>query len=129
MLKIGPVKKKITIIIFAIFFCVYVGAQLCCGYLLTPFSVLSKLQLSKPTGAHVQATFWASFTFVRFLGVFAAMKLAPIVLMVFSLVLCLIGGIAMCFLAEYSLAVLQVGSVILGAGLATMYATGNPINK
>ena len=107
------------------FFFLYVGTETSTGNLLTTFSVLCKLKLSRPVGAEVQAVFWGAFTLVRFLAIFAAVWLAPIVFMTISTLLCIIGGTLLCYLAEYSLSTLQAGSAVLGGGLATMYATGD----
>ena len=108
-----------------LFFFIYVGTEVATGNLLTTFSVLCKLKLSRAIGAEVQAIFWGSFMLVRFIAIFAAVWLAPIVFMTLSIILCLAGGTWLCFFAEYSLITLQAGSAMVGAGLATMFATGD----
>ena len=110
--------------LLSLFFFLYVGAEFNMGIYLTTFAVECKLQLSKMQGAQLTAIFWGFFAAMRFVAIFAAIKLNPLIIMVISFVLCLVSSIGMAAFAEYSLIVLQVGAAVLGLGMASIYATG-----
>ena len=71
----------------ALFFFIYVGMEVTLGVYLTTFAVECKLALTKVTGANLTAIYWGTFAAMRLVAIFAAMKLNPSVIMLFSFVL------------------------------------------
>lgn len=92
----------------AVFFFLYVGAEVSLAIYLTPFAVECDLKLTKVEGARLTAIFWGCFALMRFVAIFAAMKLNPLIIMVLSFVLCVLGSGLLVFFAETSYLVLQV---------------------
>jgi hypothetical protein len=66
------------------------------------------LHSTKIEGTQVTAIFSGSFAAMRFLAIFLAVYVNPLFTMLFSFVLCAGSGIALVFVAEKSIAVLQV---------------------
>ncbi len=92
-----------------VFFFLYVGTEYVFGIYLTAFAVsLPTLELTKVQGTRLAAVFWAAFTAMRFLAIFAAIGMDPAYVMGASFAFCLAGTGAMCFLAQHSFLVLQV---------------------
>lgn len=61
---------------------------------------------------------------MRFIAIFAAMKLNPSIIMNFSCITSLIGSIGLFFFADQDLLILQICCGIIGFGMASIYATG-----
>ena len=100
------------------------GIEYGLGIYLTTFAVECSLELSKLEGTRLTAIFWGAFSVMRFLAIFAAMKLNPSIIMGLSFVLCIVGTVVLAVWAQASLVVLQVFTGVLGFGMASIYATG-----
>ncbi len=94
------------------------------GTFLTVFSVKSRLGLSRQAGAENTAVFWASFAATRALAIPAAIFLSPEFIMWLSLGVALAGASVLSLFGESSVVLLQAGSVLMGAGMASIFATG-----
>ena len=112
------------LILIALFFFFYVGAEVSYGIYIATFAVECEQHLSKTQGAEITSIFWASFALMRFASIFTSIYLKPIYIMVLSFVVSLIGALALIFYGNEMLLALQVGSALLGFGMASIYATG-----
>lgn len=94
------------------------------------------------------ALFWGAFAMMRFLAIFAAMRVKPIYTLSFSFVVCIIGSTAMMIFGQSSLDAMEVKqhtrsrpiilisgnnifffcsqatTLIVGFGMGTVFATG-----
>ncbi len=100
--------RTITIALFSLFCFTYVGIESTYGTYLTAFSVHCRLHLSKAEGAYITSIYWGSFAAMRFLAIWASIRLNPLVIMLLSFALCLVSSIALLIYAESSLWVLRV---------------------
>ncbi len=127
--KSGPdqVLNKLQILFIGlmfVFFFVYVGVEVTYGTYVTTFAVKSDLKLSKPTGAKITATFWGTFATIRFLAIFAAMKLKTIHIMTASCTSSVIGAVILASAGNTSQEAIFLATAFLGAGMASIYASG-----
>ena len=102
------VLKYIFVVLMCLFFCLYVGMEVCFGLYIATFAVESQLNLSKSEGAFITAIFWGCFAVARFLAIFAAVKMRPIYIMLLSFAFCLVGSIPLVIWADKSTLVLEV---------------------
>ncbi|TRY66961.1 hypothetical protein TCAL_09924 [Tigriopus californicus] len=117
--------KVVTLLgLVAIFFFLYVGVEVTFGTFLTTFAVESDLQLTKPQGADLTAIFWGFFALMRFLSIFAAIKLNPAVILVFSFGTCLLSSAMLSLYGDQNLRLLQLACGGMGVGTASIFATG-----
>jgi fucose permease len=77
--------------LLCVFFFFYVGIEVSYGIFLTAFAVESRQKLSQQVGAEITAIFWGCFAAMRFISIFASMKIQAIYIMIFSCVTSLIG--------------------------------------
>ena len=112
------------LILIALFFFFYVGAEVSYGIYITTFAVECDLHLSEKQGAKITSIFWACFALMRFASIFTSIYLKPIYILVFSFITSWIGSYLLIFYGNESLLVLQLGSALLGLGMAAIYATG-----
>ena len=135
--------KLVTFVaLICIIFFLYCGAELVTGTYITTFVVKSSLHMTKAEGANVNTVFWGSFTMGRFLSIFLAIYLNPLHTMLLSFGLCIgkekghflkseirillvtgSGGV-LCLFGEHSVLALQISVVVMGLGMAAVYATG-----
>ena len=94
--------------ILCLFFLLYVGMELSFGVYLATFSVKSQLSLTKSEGAFITAIFWGCFAGMRFVAIFAAIKLHCKHIMNFSFASCLLGAIPLVIWGETSSLALKV---------------------
>ncbi len=94
--------------IMCLFFVLYVGMEVSYGLYIATFAVESQLNLSKSDGAYITAIFWGCFAAMRFVAIFAAVKMRPIYIMVVSFAFCLLGAVPLAFWAETSPTLLKV---------------------
>ena len=112
-------------IIMALFFFFYVGADVSYFYYLTTFSVKSALGLSKQSGAKVTAIFNGSFAVARFLNIFIAIALKPLHVMLTSCIVSCLASLVLVLYADKNVLILQIASAFQGFGMAAIYPTGN----
>lgn len=94
--------------VLCLFFMLYVGMEVSYGLYVATFAVESKLNLTKSDGAFITAIFWGCFAAMRFVAIFAAVKMKPIYIMLLSFVCCLVGCIPLVIWGETSPMVLKV---------------------
>ena len=114
----------ILMVLIALFFFFYVGAEVSYGLYIATFAVECDQNLSKTQGAEITSIFWACFAIMRFASIFTSIYLKPVYVMILSFVLSLVGAVALMCYGNDVLWVLQVGSALLGFGMASIYATG-----
>ena len=112
------------LIVMIAFFFFYVGSEVSFGVYLATFAVKSKLCLPKQTGAEITAWFWGCFAAMRFVSIFTAICLNPIYIMCISCLTSCTGGILLAIYGDQSVTILYAGSIMLGLGIASIYATG-----
>eukprot|EP00094_Tigriopus_californicus_P012016 TCALIF_11610-PA protein Name:"Similar to naglt1 Sodium-dependent glucose transporter 1 (Danio rerio)" AED:0.75 eAED:0.77 QI:0/0.66/0.5/1/1/1/4/0/399 len=118
-------KAKLSLVVLVgVFVFLYAGAEYSLANFLTTFAVECQLQLSKTQGAELTAIYWGAFAVMRLAAIFAAIRLDPKHVMGFSFICSLVGGVALSIWAEHSFLALQIGTGILGVGMASVYATG-----
>ena len=117
-------KTWTLLILISLFFFFYVGAEVSYGTFILTFAVKCDLKLSKTIGAEITSIFWGSFAFMRFASIFTALYLRPVHMMFLSFGLSLVGAVILVIFANESVLSLQIGSVCLGLGMASIYATG-----
>jgi fucose permease len=78
------------------------------GLYIATFSVESQLNLSKSNGAYITAIFWGCFAAMRFVAIFAAVKMRPIYIMTVSFAFCLLGSVPLVIWGESLSMVLKV---------------------
>ena len=116
--------QLLFIVLMWIFFFVYVGVEVTYGTYVTTFAVKSSLKLDKPTGAKITAVFWGMFATVRFVAIFAAMKMKTIYIMVASCSLSVAGAFILAVAGNVSTLAMYLASALLGSGMASIYASG-----
>lgn len=110
--------------LLALLFFLYVGLEVAYGTFLTVFSVRSKLGLTRQEGAKLTAIFWGSFATARGLAIPAAIFLSPESIMWTSLTMALAGASVLACFGETTVIWLLAGSILMGAGMASIFATG-----
>ncbi|XP_059081246.1 sodium-dependent glucose transporter 1C-like isoform X2 [Tigriopus californicus] len=122
--KATPFLTQLLVALFSLFLFLYVGMEYCFGTYLTTFAYESRLNLTRIQGANLTAIFWGAFSFMRFLAIFAAFYISPLVVLAFSFVICFFGTFTLIFIAEQSYEALALGTGVLGFGMGTIFATG-----
>jgi len=117
-------RSLVVVVAMVLFFFLYVGQEVAYGTFITAFSVQSKLGLSRQEGSDVTAIFWGTFAATRGLAIPAAIFLNPQEIMTLSCTICLVGATLLSVLGEVYWEVFYVGSAVMGAGMASVYATG-----
>jgi fucose permease len=84
------------------------GMEISFGVFVATFSVKSKLNLTKSEGAFITAIFWGCFATMRFVAIFAAVKLRPIYIMMISFGFCLLGAIPLAIWGDSYPVILKV---------------------
>ena len=101
-------QRLLLVGIMCLFFVLYVGMEVSYGLYIATFAVESQLNLSKSDGAFITAIFWGCFAAMRFVAIFAAVKMRPIYIMIVSFAFCLLGAVPLAFWAETSPTLLKV---------------------
>ncbi len=96
-------------ILFSLFLFLYVGMEYCYGTYLAAFAVDSRLHLSRAEGARLTALFWGSFSFMRFLAIFASTAVRPVLVLGGSFIVCFVGSVAAALWGEES----KLGELVL----------------
>ena len=100
--------KWTFVAILCLFFMLYVGMEVSYGLFVATFAVESKLGLTKSDGAYITAIFWGCFAAMRFVAIFAAVKMKPIYIMLISFGCCFVGCIPLVIWGDTSPMVLKV---------------------
>merc|ERR1711997_33051 len=108
----------------AAMFFIYVGMEVAFGTFISIFAVKSRLQFTRPKGSTVTAVFWGTFAATRGLAILLAMIARPGLVMWTSISLCLLSSLLLSILGASSPALLYTATGLLGAGMASIFATG-----
>ena len=100
----------LLVAIMCLFYILYVGMEVSYGLYIATFSVESQLNLSKSDGAYITAIFWGCFAAMRFVAIFAAIKLKPIYIMTVSFAFCLLGAVPLVVWGDSSPMLLKVAT-------------------
>ena len=100
----------LLVAIMCLFYILYVGMEVSYGLYIATFSVESQLNLSKSDGAYITAIVWGCFAAMRFVAIFAAVKLKPIYIMTVSFAFCLLGAVPLVVWGESSPMLLKVAT-------------------
>ena len=88
------------------------------------FPVVSSLKLDKLEGAKISAIFSSCFAISRLIGVFTAMKMKPIHILVLNFGIALTSVFVLMLFADQYEIILKIAIGTLAFGFAPLYATG-----
>ena len=117
-------KHWLFIMLMGLFFFFYVASEAVYFHYLAVFPVVSSLNLDKLEGAKVSAIFSSCFAISRLIGVFTAMKMKPIHILVLNFGIALTSVFILMLFADQYEIVLKIMIGTLAFGLAPLYATG-----
>ena len=117
-------KHWLFIMLMGLFFFFYVASEAVYFHYLAVFPVVSSLNLDKLEGAKVSAIFSSCFAISRLIGVFTAMKMKPIHILVLNFGIALTSVFILMLLADQYEIVLKIVIGTLAFGFAPLYATG-----
>nr|CAD7197773.1 unnamed protein product [Timema douglasi] len=100
------------------------GLEVTFGHLVMAYAVNSDIQLTQSIGSNISVTFWAAFAVMRFASIFFATGLSPTLMLILNLVCCTLGTLILYAWSDHVETALWVGTILLGAGLASMFPTG-----
>ncbi|CAG2055833.1 unnamed protein product, partial [Timema podura] len=100
------------------------GLEVTFGHLVMAYAVNSDIQLTQSMGSNISITFWAAFAVMRFASIFFATGLSPTLMLILNLVCCTVGTIILYVWSDHVETAVWVGTILLGAGLASMFPTG-----
>ncbi|CAL1291790.1 unnamed protein product, partial [Larinioides sclopetarius] len=115
----------VTIIVILTFLLLFVITGLEIGYaqMLATYSVKGPPRLTPVIGSYLTSTFWAAFTVSRFSSIFFAIKYSSLAVIVFDLIVFFAGTVVLLFLATTREWALWLATVLLGMGVASLYAS------
>ncbi|XP_067944216.1 sodium-dependent glucose transporter 1A-like isoform X2 [Watersipora subatra] len=98
----------------------YFGIQDTYSNLLTTFSVLGPLSMTKPRGVYLTSLFWASMCIGRINGIWIAKFLSPFKMLLIDMTIAAVAAITLVSFAAKSSGILWGFTVILGLSFATI---------
>ncbi|KAI1296804.1 hypothetical protein HDE_04908 [Halotydeus destructor] len=101
----------------------YAALDITLGEVSPSFAVKGAFHLSTLTGAHLSATYWATFTLGRILAIFYDGVIGRLKEVFLSLSLCVLASDLLIPYGDKSEWTLIVGVALAGMGLASMYAS------
>lgn len=111
----------LPVTLLALFFLVYVGAELGFGNWIYTYALTLGLGTSI-TSAYLTSAFWGTFTLGRLLGVWVSTRLRPATILVLDILGC-IASLVLILLWRDSAVVLWAGAVGLGLFMASIFPT------
>ena len=111
------------ILVTALFMGMYQGMEVCTFQFMSTFAQKGGLGLSESQGANIQSGLTGSFAVGRGLGILIILRIPPQLIMCVNLVLVVCGSIILLVFADNSHALLWTGTVVLGLGYSTIYAS------
>ena len=106
------------------FFFLDVGSNCIYFHYLASYCVLGPLALSSKDASQISAYFNGAFATSLFLCIFLAMKLKPLLVILFSFSICILSISALILYGTTNISILTVGATILAAGFAPIFPTG-----
>ena len=91
---------------------------------MTVFAVESSLKLDLEKATTLSVIFFAPFALMRFLMIFLAIRLSPMVILLISLMVSSFGSLAVLLFGGTFLIGLQIGTALLGLGFASLFSGG-----
>lgn len=116
-------RRILLIVLSALFLGVAQGMEGISFQFLPTFAHLIDLRLSQRAGALLLSGLGGAFTLGRGLGIFVVLKVPAVTLLSLDLLTVLTGNCILVLWANNSLTALLTGSLLVGFGLATIYAT------
>ncbi len=113
-----PAPTQLALIVAAAFFFVYVGLEI--GFAGWVYTFARDRGFSKWSASALTSTFWWAFTAGRVLGIGVARRLSASAQILLDVVVTLVGA-GMLVASSSVPALLWVGTIVLGLGLATMF--------
>jgi hypothetical protein len=89
---------------------------------LTVFAVESPLLLDMQAATNLSVIFFVPFALMRFLLIFLAVHLSPMIILLLSLILSSFGSLAILVFGGTFLVGLQIGTALLGFGFASLFS-------
>ena len=117
-------KHWLFIMLMGLFFFFYVASEAVYFHYLAVFPVVSSLKLDKLEGAKISAIFSSCFAISRLIGVFIAMKMKPIHILVINFGIALTSVFVLMLFADQYEIILKIAIGTLAFGFAPLYATG-----
>ena len=117
-------KHWLFIMLMGLFFFFYVASEAVYFHYLAVFPVVSSLKLDKLEGAKISAIFSSCFAISRLIGVFTAMKMKPIHILVLNFGIALTSVFVLMLFADQYEIILKIAIGTLAFGFAPLYATG-----
>ena len=106
------------------FFFLDVGSNCIYFHYLASYCVLGPLSLSSKDASQISAYFNGAFAASLFSCIFLAMKLKPLLVILFSFSICILSISALILYGTTNISILTVGATILAAGFAPIFPTG-----
>ncbi|XP_022252238.1 uncharacterized protein LOC106468196 isoform X2 [Limulus polyphemus] len=106
--------------LLSVFLCLYVGIQVAVGQLLQRFAIKEELQLSKYRGSFLTYLYWGSFALARGVSIGIAARVKTLHMLFGDLIVCLVASVLLVAGANKLEALLWVGIVVLGLGMASV---------
>merc|ERR1712142_66079 len=117
-------KKYLLIALMAFYYFTFCGLESSFRNFTSAFSVSSSLNLSRQQAADVLAVFYFTFAVFRALLIPLSTLASPVVVLWSSLSVLGLGTMLLSIMAEYSIVLLKVGVALVGAGVASLFASG-----
>ena len=125
--KIKPFRPSAKLCFIALmfsFYLMYVGSEVIFAQFLTTFALESPLKLPTSTANYITTAFWAAFAAGRFVAIFVAHFANPTIMLIFNMGSTALGSVALCIAGQTDVSILYTGSVLVGIGMASTFATG-----
>lgn len=115
--------QKVVTALSLVFMHLYYGIEVAYGTYIATFVQLCPLQLSESTGAYMSSAFWFTFTTFKLLAALYLEWIGTELNIAISLAVMLLGNFILLPFGEVNEYALWVGTVIVGIGTATIWAS------
>jgi FHS family Na+ dependent glucose MFS transporter 1 len=111
----------VLVALLALFMFLYVGAEVSYGGYVSKYALDSRLA-PEAIAAYLASAFWGALTAGRFIGIPLSTRFSPRKILLADLLIVL-AGMAVVMVMPGSLAILWLGTVIVGMGMASIFPT------
>jgi len=122
--EISNVRKYILIVLMAFYYFTFAGLEVSFRTFTSAFGVSCSLNLSRHAAADVLATFYAAYATFRFLSIPFSSFVSPTLVLWSSLSMIGVATVSLSIWAETSILLLKLGVALVGAGVASLFASG-----
>ncbi|KAI1304106.1 hypothetical protein HDE_01826 [Halotydeus destructor] len=115
-------KKRIVVMVAAMFMFTALGFEVGMGSFITSFAVMSDLHLTKQVGAYMTSLYWAMFTSFKLIAVGVSDKIGPYCSIIIDLIVLIVAN---AFLLPFGNSVqwcLWIGVSLVGVGTSSIWA-------